>query len=408
MSALPSRDFPPMAFILRGFYFLSFFGLGVYAPYLSLFLGSRGLSGAEVGMVWALLPLGSVLAPPLWGIVADKFKNRRLLIAVLTAAGGFLFSGLLFAERFLFLALIGFLFSAFRTSVLPLVESATLEHLAGREGAGREEAGTRNGARRKRPTAYGGFRLWGSVGFIAASLAIGYLVDAFSVRAMVYVFLLGAALQVLLALSLPPEGAAAPARLGPEILALLRRPEFAAFLAAGFVLRTSHGPFWTFLPVHMKALGLSGWVIGWSFSVGVAAELFFLMFSRPLTERLGARTLLLTAAGAAAVRWWLYTLAREPWAFLAVSLLHALTFAAFHVAGVGYVDRHTPDTLKSSGQAFFSAATYGAGGIAGAALSGVLLDPLGMTGIFQAASAVALLSGAIYWFALGRRGSPPA
>lgn len=392
-SILLSRDLVPISFTLRGFYFLTFFGLGVYAPYLSLFLRSQGLSGAEVGAVWALVPLGGVVAPPLWGIVADKFRNRKLLIFSLTAAAGGMFAGLLFARSFLALATFVFLFSAFRRSTLPLVESATFEYLAGRE----VKAGE------KRPTTYGGFRLWGSVGFIVASLSIGYLVDAFSIRSMVYAFLTGAGLQALLALTLPSEGRRSPARLGSEIVALLRKPEFSAFLAAGFLLRTSHGPFWTFLPIHMKALGLSGRVIGWSFSVGVVAEVFFMMFSGPILERVGPRMLLMTAAGASAVRWWLYTLAEEPWTFLAISLLHALTFAAFHVAGVTFVDRNTPPTLKSGGQAFFSAATYGAGGITGAALSGVLFNGLGIMGLFRVAAIVALLSGLIFRVALPQR-----
>ena len=393
--AAPARGLLPISFILRGFYFLTFFGLGVYAPYLSLFLRSQGLSGAEVGVVWALLPLGAVVSPPLWGIVADKFRSRKILIFSLTAAGGALFSGLLFANSFFLLAVVVFLFSSFRTSALPLVESATLEHLAESKGEGDGRG----------PAAYGSFRLWGSVGFIVASLSIGYLVDAFSVRAMVYVFLVGAGLQALLALTLPPERRAPRQRLGPEIAALLKRPEFAAFLVAGFLLRAAHGPFWTFLPIHMKDLGLPGWVIGWSFSAGVAAEVVFWMFSRPILERVGTRGLLVTAAGAAAVRWWLYALAREPWSFLAISLLHALTFAAFHVAGVSLVDRITPPTLKSSGQAFFGAATYGAGGIAGAALAGAFFDALGIEGLFRAAAVVSLLSGVIYLIALPREGS---
>jgi len=233
-----------------------------------------------------------------------------------------------------------------------------------------------------------------------ASLSIGYLVDAFSIRAMVYVFLAGAGLQAVLALTLKPEGGAPKTRLGPEIVALLKQPGFVTFLAAGFILRTSHGPFWTFLPVHMRELGLAGWVIGWSFSVGVAAEVIFLMASRPLLKRMGIRTLLLTASGAAGLRWCLYSLAEAPWAFLTISLLHALTFAAFHVSSITYVNSRTPPSLRSSGQAFFSASTYGAGGIAGAALSGALFHTLGLVGILRAASIVALLSAFVYWFAL--------
>lgn len=398
--------FPPLSFTLRGFYFLAFFGLGVYGPYLSIFLHSRGLSGAEVGTVWALMPLGAVLAPPLWGMVADKFRNRKALIFCLSAAGGGLFSGLLVAETFLALAAVVFTFSAFRTSTLPLVESATLEYLDRKKNERPKPDPEGAVGEGNRPAAYGGYRLWGSVGFITASLFIGYLVDTFSIRAMVYVFLAAAGIQALLALTLPSEGkrGGTRARLGPEIAALLKQPQFVAFLAAGFFLRTSHGALWTFLPIHMKTLGLPGWVIGWSFSVGVAAEVVLLMFSGPLLERWGARTFLLISAGAAAIRWSLYPFARGPWAFLSISLLHAFTFAAFHVASVGFVYKNTPPSLKSSGQALFSASTYGAGGIAGAVLAGTLFRPLGIDGLFFASAAVALVSFTIYWTALPRRG----
>ncbi len=387
MNPLPCNQVA-VSFVLRGFYFLTFFGLGVYAPYLSIFLQSKGLGGAEVGTLWSLLPLGAVVAPPLSGIVADKFRNRRILVVGLTFMSGCFFAGLLIAEEFMAFAAVLFFFSAFRASTLPLVESTTLEHLA--------KAGQKGVA------AYGEIRLWGGIGFIVASLLIGYLVDLFSIQAIVYVFLIGALFRMLLAVGLPPEGGSARQRLGPDIAALLGRTDFVAFLLAGFLLRMSHGPMWTFLPVHMQELGLSSWVIGWSFSIGVAAEVLFFVFSRRLLTRWSIRFLLMAAAGGAALRWWLYALAQEPWAFLIISLLHALTFAAFHLASVSFVDRNTPLTLKSSGQAFFSASTYGAGGIAGALLSGAFVEPLGIQGLLHTASIVALLSCAIYGIAIQR------
>ena len=193
-SWLPAQISLP--FTLRGFYFLTFFGLGVYAPYMSIFLKSRGLSGAEVGTVWALLPLGAVIAPPLWGMVADKFRNRKILIISLTLVSGVLFACLLGTRTFWVLAGTLFLYSTFRSSTLPLVESATLEYLS--HSPRENECG--------RIFAYGDFRLWGGVGFILASLTIGYLVDAFSIRMMVYVYLVAAAVQAFLGFALPSEG----------------------------------------------------------------------------------------------------------------------------------------------------------------------------------------------------------
>lgn len=390
-SWLPAQISLP--FTLRGFYFLTFFGLGVYAPYMSIFLKSRGLSGAEVGTVWALLPLGAVIAPPLWGMVADKFRNRKILIISLTLVSGVLFACLLGTRTFWVLAGTLFLYSTFRSSTLPLVESATLEYLS--HSPRENECG--------RIFAYGDFRLWGGVGFILASLTIGYLVDAFSIRMMVYVYLVAAAVQAFLGFALPSEGGERQDRLGSEIVALLKRKDFVTFLLAGFILRASHGPMWTFLPIHLRELGFSGWTIGWSFSVGVIAEVIFLIFSHRFLKRFGVKSLLMAASGGAALRWWLYSLAQEPWSFLAISLLHSLTFAAFHVASVTFVERVTPNSLKSSGQAFFSASTYGGGGIAGALLSGVLIGPLGFAGLLMAAAVVALLSMVIYGLALPRR-----
>ncbi len=91
-----------------------------------------------------------VLAPNLWGWLADR-TGRRLSIVRLGAACTLLcFSGIYLGQGFAWLALIMAGHAFFWHAVLPQFEAITLAHL------------------RDQPQRYGRIRLWGSIGFIAA------------------------------------------------------------------------------------------------------------------------------------------------------------------------------------------------------------------------------------------------
>ena len=64
MAALPHRR-------LAGFYFFYFAWLGAFAPFFSIYLDAAGLSPVEIGVVMALPPVTRIIAPHLWGWLAD-------------------------------------------------------------------------------------------------------------------------------------------------------------------------------------------------------------------------------------------------------------------------------------------------------------------------------------------------
>jgi PPP family 3-phenylpropionic acid transporter len=84
-------------------------------------------------------------------------------------AGTLVFLGAFAGESFALLCTVLFAMTFFWSAALPLVEATTLSHL------GDETA------------QYGRIRVWGSVGFIAAVVAVGYLLDATSPRAVLWV-----------------------------------------------------------------------------------------------------------------------------------------------------------------------------------------------------------------------------
>jgi PPP family 3-phenylpropionic acid transporter len=77
---------------------------------------------------------------------------------------------------------------------------------------------------------------------------------------------------------------------------------------------------------------------------------------------------------------------------VALAPLHGLTFGAFYVASVAFLSRRVPPELRASGQALFSAVTFGLGGLVGYASSGAAYDWLGGHRLFAVAAVLELVA----------------
>jgi len=73
MPAVPYRR-------LAGFYFFYFAYLGAFAPFFSLYLKSVGISAVEIGMLMALPQLSRIVAPHVWGWLADRSASRLAIV----------------------------------------------------------------------------------------------------------------------------------------------------------------------------------------------------------------------------------------------------------------------------------------------------------------------------------------
>jgi len=141
-------------------FYLGYFGLlGVLLPYLSLYFLDIGLSPYQIGVIAAINPLVKTVAPGLWGSLADRRGNRRPLMRSACLGALIAFCLMLTGTSFWWIVGVMAIYSVFTSSILPLVEATAME------------AVDRLGVD------YGRIRLWGSVGFIAANLMMGPVLD---------------------------------------------------------------------------------------------------------------------------------------------------------------------------------------------------------------------------------------
>lgn len=58
------------------FYFLYYACLGLFRPFIPSFLSSAGLDSHQIGNVFVLISLATLISAPSWGSSADKFGLR--------------------------------------------------------------------------------------------------------------------------------------------------------------------------------------------------------------------------------------------------------------------------------------------------------------------------------------------
>jgi len=365
---------------LSGFYFFYFATLGVLVPYWGLYLQSVGFTPVDIGNLVAILMLSRIVAPLVWGWIADHRERRMTVVrlaAFLTVAA---FTGTFFGTGFWWLAAVMLLFSFFWHASLPLLEVFVMRHTAARPGA------------------YGRVRLWGSIGFIVSVTALGLVIDA---RGPWWV--LPALLTLMLgiwsfSLTLPESEMKGSVEHPGPFRQVLLRPEVFAFLLACLLMQISHGPYYTFYSIYLQGHGYSKSLIGglWAFAVVCEIGVFLLM--QRLLARVALRAVLMASFLLAAVRWLLIGHYPDNLPVLvAAQTLHAATFGSFHATAMQLVHRFFTGRHQHRGQAIYGSLSFGIGGAVGSFYSGHTWTALGPAMTFNIAAASAGLAFVVAW-----------
>lgn len=370
----------PIYFNLSAFYFFYFAYLGAFAPFFALYLNSVGMSAVEIGMLMALPQLTRILAPHLWGWLADRGGRRMHIVRASGAVGTVVFMGVFAGESFALLCTVLFAMTFFWSAALPLVEATTLAHL------GDETA------------RYGRIRVWGSVGFIAAVVAVGYLLDVAAPRALLWV--IAALMAGMLLLScLVAEAPTVPHPADDlPVWQIVRKPEVIAIVLASALMAAAHGPYYTFYTIHLVDHGYSKSLAGWLWALGVICEIGIFVWMSRLYRAFTLRRILITSTLLAALRFVVIGWGADSVVLLlAAQTLHAASFGAFHAAAIGVVHRLFRGRHQARGQAIYGSLAYGLGGTIGGLASGYAWAGLGAGATFTLAAACAALAAGVLW-----------
>ncbi len=358
---------------LSAVYFFYFASLGAFMPFWGPYLSEEGFSGAQIGELMAIVLATKIIAPNVWGWLADR-AGAHMPIARWGALGGAVaFTGVLLYTGYWWLAVVMAAYSFFWNAILPQFEAATMRSL------GRD-------AHR-----YALVRLWGSVGFIVAVAVLGWAFDRIAVAWLPWIVL-----AVLIAVVAASQFVLEPARNldednnAPPLLTVLRRPEVIALFVACFFMQASHGPYYAFFTLYLEQAGYSRSVAGQLWALGVAAEVVLFLLMPRLILRFGAWLLVSAALVLTTLRWGLLAAVPDSLPMLLfIQILHAASYGVYHAAAISLIHYFFPGRLQGRGQALYSSLAFGLGGASGSLVAGYLWDGISPASVYVFAAFLA-------------------
>lgn len=358
------------------FYFALYASVGISLAYLPPYYQSLGFSGKQIALAVSLQPLLMIVVPPIWGYLADRTRRPVLLLRIACAGAVCTFVPMLFADSVAAVVATLGIFAIFATTLASLMDSIAVVEA------------------RRIGVDYARLRLWGSVGFVAASYGFGQWLEHGGQARDAVVWALAAmaghATAAWLLRPAPEASFAAPPSLG-EAGMLLRRPALLLFFGAAMVHWAAMAPYHMLFAIHLRGIGASATSVGAGFALAVSAEVLVMWRFRDLLRRLPIELLLLVSYASGIVRFLVTGLSHDGTVIAAVQALHGLTYGAFYVCGILWLEREVPPHLRATGRALYSSLVYGIGGVVGNAVAGALYDASGSSATFLAAAAMDLL-----------------
>lgn len=344
-------------FNLSRFYFVYYFFVGAFVPYWGLYLQSEKFSAADIGILMSLFQISRIIAPNFWGWLADHTAKRVVWIRLTAFLGLLGFVAVFWAHGFFWMFCVMAALSLFTSSTLPLSESLTLAHLA-----------TTNGH-------YSRIRMWGSLGFIVASVVLGFWIDFSGIASLLW-FLLGVQILLFVLTFKLPEATVAPhAHDHFSIWQIVKQPNVLALLIGCACMVTAHGVLYNFYSIYLASNGYNKGTIGLLWAVGVICEIGVFMWMPSLMRALSLKNIMLISLALAVLRFFVIGFAAHHlWILILAQCLHAATFGSFHAASVNVVAQFFNGRHQAKGQAIYNSVAYGVGGALGGVLGGFTLQ----------------------------------
>jgi len=231
--------------------------------------------------------------------------------------------------------------------------------------------------------------VFGTVGWIVAGLLIGWLGWEHDHRLVLTLLMAGCA-DVLLGIfcfflpATPPQRATSTGVrrvIGPDALALLRKPAFLIFFCASIAVCIPLAFYYNFTNLYLNEIGVRSAAAVQT--LGQVSEVAILLVLGMVIDKLGFKKTLVLGMAAWALRYLCFAFGGTGAGFVLIIIgltLHGLCFGFFFVAGQVYADRIAGDGRRSSAQGLIALATNGVGLLIGSLISGPIVDAFAVTG----------------------------
>ena len=342
--------FPSSISIKLSFYYFSYFAaIGVFLPYWTVYLKEvKGFEAAQIGELMAVSMLTKMIAPIIWGWLADRYNNLGIMVRLACGLTLLSFLANYISDSYFGVMFVMSCFGFFWSAALSPFDALTMNHLGDRSDR------------------YSSIRLWGSIGFVVMVLVLPIFIETQGIALVLDVMSLLFLTIFIAACLVPNKTQPVQTVNSSRIWDVLRNPAVIVLLIACALSIASHGTYYTFFTIYMNDHGYSSVFTGWMWAIGVIGEVILFAFMHLLMKRFGAARLFIAALVLTAIRWFLLGAFVDSIVILIIAqLMHAATFGLYHAGAIHLIHGYFPGRLQARGQALYSGLSTGLGGAAG-------------------------------------------
>ncbi|MDX1470102.1 MAG: nucleoside permease [Flavobacteriaceae bacterium] len=354
--------------------FLEFFIWGGWFVTLGTFLGANlNASGGEIAQAFSTQSWGAIIAPFIIGLIADRYFNAEKILGVLHLLGAVLMYLMFTSNDFgsFYPYVLGYMIVYMPT--LALVNSVSFNQMDDPE------------------KEFSYIRVWGTIGWIVAGLAISYLfswdspgeIENGMLRNTFMMTAIASAVLGLFSFTLPktPPSIAKGEKvtlsdiLGLEALGLLKNRNFLVFFISSVLICIPLAFYYQLANPFLAEIGVDN-PTG-KMTIGQISEVLFMLLLPVFFKRFGFKATLLVGMLAWGIRYALFAYGNsgELMFMLLIGIaLHGLCYDFFFVSGQIYTDSKAGPKIKSAAQGLITLATYGVGMLIGFWVAGQIAD----------------------------------
>jgi len=350
--------------------FLQYAIWGAWSPVLSDYLlNELGFSGTQVGIIYSLLPLATIVAPFIGGQIADRYFASQKVIAILQLIGGGLLLFISKVSDYNTMMWLMLFYCLLYAPTLALTNSVAFINLKNSE------------------KEFGIVRVWGTIGWIVSGLALmGWRHFAQAEEALALrgdTFLLAGVFSIIMGFQAfglprtPPKKEGTKPWAFLEAIKMMKNKNFLAFAIISFIVATElmfyyvlTAPFLTSDKIGLSSASVPGVMV-----IAQVAEIFVLAILLPyFISKIGIRNILVIGVLAWPIRYIIFAIGQPSWLVIASLSLHGFCFVFFFAAAFIYVDTIAPRDIRHSAQSFIMLITYGIGSYIGSLFAGWIRD----------------------------------
>lgn len=346
--------------------FLQYAIWGSWAPVLSAYLqNDLGFSGIQVGMIYSLLPLATIISPFIAGQVADRYFASEKLIAILQLAGGAVLLFVASITDFSMMVWVMLFYSLLYAPTLALTNSIAMINMENTE------------------KDFGVIRVWGTIGWIVAGLSLAFWRSIAADQQMMVMqgdtlILAGVFSLVMGALAFglphtPPQKEGASPWAFLEALKMLKSTNMAIFFVISFIVATELQFYYVLTAPFLTSdqIGISGTKISGVMVIAQLAEIVVMAFLLPkYLPKYGIRKVMMMGILAWPIRYAIFAIGGPTWLVVASLTLHGFCYVFFFTAAFIYIDEVAPEGIRHSAQSLITLVLLGFGNYFGSIFSG--------------------------------------